>query len=112
MQTIQVCGEILQNLMNVNVQISCQGILIIAARLISLNKSKQALELLLMKQPTYFLNVDQSVMEQIKAKVGITSDMPTEEQITQIQLEIFVEMCAGYGLEACARCALNELDKH
>lgn len=49
--------------MNVNVQISCQGILIIAARLISLNKPKQALELLLMKQPTYFLNVDQSVME-------------------------------------------------
>lgn len=48
-QTIQTCGEILQSLMNVNVQISCQGILIIAARLISLNKPKQALELLLMK---------------------------------------------------------------
>ena len=38
--------------------------------------------------------------------------MPTEEQITKIQLEIFVEMCAGYGLEACARNALNELDKY
>ncbi|CAL5988454.1 Conserved_hypothetical protein [Hexamita inflata] len=103
---VMMCADILHSLLMAGIAIPAQSMLLVVGKLIATGKIKQGFELLLMKQPAYFFTIDQQQMDIVKKKLNIVGDDLTEEQLKLVQLEMFMEMCRGYGVDGAVAALL------